>query len=81
VENSFFGPVFEWDLAIQKPDTNCVRKMAIRNPDDPVFEWSMYIVKTTVTCLLQLFYDAVERKVAAHFFQETKIFTKNTFLL
>jgi hypothetical protein len=28
---------------IQKPDTNCVRKMAIPIPDRPNFEWSLYL--------------------------------------
>jgi hypothetical protein len=29
-------------ITIQKPDTNCFRKITIQIPDGPVFEWSLY---------------------------------------
>jgi uncharacterized membrane protein YpjA len=30
------------DFSIQKPDTNCVRKMTIGKLDGPVFGWLLY---------------------------------------
>jgi hypothetical protein len=36
------GPEIGWLKAIQKLDTNCVRKMTIKKLDHSVFEWSLY---------------------------------------